>query len=81
MYQPGKITTIKKKQFSFPLSELMEQSIDNFVQAHNRGDICEDCYLAELQSDINASINVEITEEQANELRDYYLRGGMYADI
>lgn len=75
------IIVVKKKKLSFPISEAFEQSIDNYIQAHNRGDILEDCYKAELQSDINCALNIEINDEQAEELRDYYLRGGMYENI
>ncbi len=72
------IIKVKKKKFSFPISEPLEKAIDNFVNAHNSGDLCEDCYEAELYNDINNSLHIEITDEQAEELRDYYLRGGMY---
>lgn len=71
---------VKKKEFDFPISDFLNRSIDNFVNACNNDDILADCYMAELYNDINNSLHVDIDDDQANELRNYYLRGGMYED-
>lgn len=71
---------IKKKQFDFPMPEFLEYAIDNFVKANNSDDSLTDCYLCELYNDINNCMHGDMTDEQLDEIRDYYIRGGMYND-
>ncbi len=69
---------VEKKEFSFPISAYLNDSIDALINACNTNDTCADCYMDELYNDINNSLHVDLTDDQAEELRDYYLRGGMY---
>lgn len=47
------------------IPDLVQNSVDRLIKGCNEDDILVDCYMSELQ---------------ANELRDYYIRGGMYSD-
>lgn len=69
---------IKKMELDFEIPELLAKSIDNFVKAHNSGDSLVDCYHAELYNDINNCMHTDISDENLERLRDYYIRGGMY---
>lgn len=69
---------VKKKTFYFPIPNLIDHSIDALIQAINTDDSLADCYMADLYNNINNCLHLDITDEQADELRDYYLRGGMY---
>lgn len=71
---------VVKKEFDFPIPSLIEHSIDALVEACNSGSSLVDCYMSELYNDINNCLHLDITDDQANELRDYYIRGGMYDD-
>lgn len=69
---------IKKKNFNFSVPDLIDHSIDELIQAINNGDLLADCYMDNLYNNINNCLHLDITDEQARELRNYYLRGGMY---
>lgn len=71
---------VKKKSFDFPIPDLVVHSIDLLIEGINSGDLLADCYAAELYNNINNCLHLDFTDEQADELRDYYLRGGMYED-
>lgn len=71
---------VKKKEFSFPISEYLGKAIDALVTAINTDDSLADCYMAELYNEINNSLHVDLTDSQAEEVRNYYIRGGMYED-
>ena len=68
----------KKTDFTFDIPELIEDSIDLLVNGLNANDSLSDCYMAELYNNINNCLGLDINEEQADEIRDYYIRGGMY---
>lgn len=63
-----------KKNFNFSVPDL----IDEPIQAINNADLLADCYMDNLYNNINNCPHLDITDEQAGELRNYYLRGGMY---
>lgn len=69
---------VTKKCFNFPVPDIIDRSIDMLVQACNGDDLLADCYMADLYNNINNCLHLDITDEQAEELRDYYIRGGMY---
>lgn len=69
---------VKKKTFDFPIPDFLEDAINNFVNANNADDTLTDCYLCELYNDINNCMHGELSDEQLDEIRDYYIRGGMY---
>lgn len=69
---------IKKKNFNFPVLDLIDYSIDELIQVINNNDLLADCYMDNLYNNINNCLNLDITDEQTRELRNYYLRGGMY---
>ncbi|MCM1577715.1 MAG: hypothetical protein NC078_02795 [Ruminococcus sp.] len=69
-----------KRDFSFEVPDVIERSAENMVEAINSGKLIADCYMAELYNDINNCLHVDIDDEQAEELRNYYIRGGMYED-
>lgn len=71
---------VKKKEFDFGIPELLEHSIDELVAACNTNDSLADCYMDNLYNNINNCLHLDLTDEQAEEIRDYYIRGGMYAD-
>ncbi len=71
---------VKKKSFDFEVPELIDHSIDLLINGINNDDLMADCYMADLYNNINNCLHLDITDEQADELRDYYLRGGMYKD-
>lgn len=71
---------IKKLKLDFEIPEFLEESIDNFVKAHNSNDSLVDCYQSELYNDINNCMHGEISDEKLDMLRDYYIRGGMYEE-
>ena len=71
---------VKKRDFSFPIPDLVDHSIDLLIEGINSNDLMADCYADDLYNNINNCLHLDFTDEQANELRDYYLRGGMYKD-
>lgn len=71
---------VKKKEFSFPVPELIDHSIDELIHALNTNDSLADCYMSNLYNNINNCLHLDINDDEANELRDYYIRGGMYED-
>ena len=72
--------TVKKKRFDFEVPELIDHSIDLLINGINNNDLMADCYADDLYNNINNCLHLDINNDQANELRDYYLRGGMYKD-
>lgn len=71
---------VKKKDFGFYMPEFLEDSIDDFINACNTGSSLADCYMSELYNNINNCMHGEMTDEQLEQIRDYYIRGGMYED-
>jgi len=69
---------VKKKKFPFPISKPLDKAIDALITSINTDDILADCYMAELYNEINNSLHVDLTDEQAEQVRNYYIRGGMY---
>lgn len=69
---------VKEKKFDFYIPDLVQNSIDRLIKGCNEDDMLVDCYMSELYNDINNALHVDFTDEQANELRNYYIRGGMY---
>ncbi len=71
---------VKKKEFDFPIPELIISSINDLIEACNSNDLLADCYMDELYNNINNCLHLDIDDYQADELRNYYIRGGMYGD-
>lgn len=69
---------VTKGEFDFPIPDLIDRSIDDLINACNTNSTLVDCYMSELYNNINNCLHLDITDDQANELRDYYIRGGMY---
>jgi len=69
---------VKKKQFNFPIPEFLDNSINDLITACNTNDSLADCYMDELYNNINNCLHLDIDDEQAREVRDYYINGGMY---
>ena len=74
----GKI--VKKKEFDFYIPEFVDKAIDMLIEGINNNDLMADCYAAELDSNINHYLDIDFDEDQVQELKDYYIRGGMYID-
>ncbi len=72
--------TVKKKTFDFEIPELIDHSIDLLINGINNNDLMADCYADDLYNNINNCLHLDINDDQADELRNYYLRGGMYRD-
>lgn len=59
------------------LHPVLEEDIDNLIQAINTGKEFYDCELCELEGDINQCESCRvISSPVAQSLRDYYLSGG-----
>lgn len=71
-------TKVKKKKFTFLIPDFLNKSIDDLIQACNTNDSLADCYMDDLYNNINNCLHLDLTEEQAAEIRDYYINGGMY---
>lgn len=69
---------VKKKNFDFPIPEFLDKSIDELIRACNTNDSIADCYMADLYNNINNCLHLDLDEEQAAEIRNYYINGGMY---
>ncbi|MDE5557368.1 MAG: hypothetical protein K2J32_06690 [Ruminococcus sp.] len=69
---------VKEKKFDFEIPAIVQSSIERLIKGQNENDMLIDCYMAELACDINSALHVDFTDEQAEELRNYYIRGGMY---
>ena len=50
------------------------------IEGINSNDLLADCYATELDSNINHYLDIDFDEDQVQELKDYYIRGGMYID-
>lgn len=70
--------TVKKKEFDFYIPEFVDKAIDMLIEGINNNDLMADCYAAELDSNINHCLDIDFDEEQVNELKNYYIRDGMY---
>lgn len=68
--------TFIKKQFDFPIPTEIETSIDNLEKAVLTNSTLLDCYLEEFRAVVHWNTDGEdgITEEQGEELIDYYYR-------
>lgn len=65
-----------RKEFDFPLPEEVETAITNLESAVLNNSTLLDCYLEELRSFVhfNTGGEDELTEEQGEEVIDYYYR-------
>lgn len=60
-----------------PLHPVLEEDIENLIQAINSGKEFYDCELCELEGDINQCESCRVISSfVAQSLRDYYLSGG-----
>ena len=66
------------KDFDFEIPQFVQDSIDLLINGINSGDLMADCYMSDLANNINNCLHVCLTDSQADELRNYYIRGGMY---
>lgn len=71
---------IIKKNFDFEIPAFLDNSINELINAYNSGSTLVDCYISELYNDINNCMHGDLTDEQLDEIRDYYIRGGMYEE-
>lgn len=73
---------MKKKQLNFEIPKFLDKDIDILIAANNSTNLTVDCELDNLYGSINmCQYGNCITKEQADELREYYLKGGwLYAD-
>ncbi len=71
---------VKKKEFSFAIPDFLAESIDLLIHGCNSNDLLADCYMDDLYDNINCCRGGELSDEQLEEIRDYYIRGGMYLE-
>lgn len=67
----------KRKNFDFPLPQEVETAIDNLENAVLTNSTLLDCYIEELRAFVHFNTDGEdgLTEEQGEEVIDYYYRG------
>lgn len=68
--------TFVEKQFDFPIPEEIQNAIENLKRAVLDNSTLLDCYLEEFRAVVHWNTDGEngITEEQGEELIDYYYR-------
>jgi len=64
----------------FEIPNMLEEDIQEFVNALNAGTTLADCYEQTIRTDLNCC-DEDLTPEQDAILRDYYVRGGIYANV
>lgn len=72
-----KSVAVKEKPFSFELPKLLKVAISDFIGACNSSINVGAC-MGTLYQEINNALNNGLTPEQAEEIRIYYMFGGMY---
>lgn len=66
---------MKKKELDFWIPYYLEHDIDGLIEATNTDSSVWDCWWDEVYGSINMAMSSgAITEEQAEMLRNYYLR-------
>lgn len=70
------MSKFKRKQFDFKIPQEVEETIDNLENAVLTDSTLLDCYLEEFRAFVHFNTDGEdgITEEQGEELIDYYYR-------
>ena len=68
--------TFFEKQFDFPIPQEIKNSIENLKKAVIENSTLLDCYLEEFRAMVHFNTDGEdgVTEEQGEELIDYYYR-------
>lgn len=68
--------TFKRKNFDFPIPDEVENCITNLENAVLTNSTLLDCYLEELRAFVHFNTDGEdgLTEEQGEEIIDYYYR-------
>lgn len=71
----------KKLEINFPIPELLETSIEEFlIDLNEKGGKMADCYEQDIRSTLNGC-DLCMTEEQIDLLRQYYCKGGIYENV
>ena len=74
----------KALEIDFPIPDVLQEDIDAFLDdLNNKGGRFADCYESEIRSILNSCKDSfsELTPEQDEVLRNYYVRGGIYDSI
>jgi len=74
----------RELKVSFRIPELIQQDIDELLDYLNAGNDprLADCLISNLKADLNGGSGLDdLTYEQDQELRNYYLRGGIFENM